>query len=170
MHSSSTARLATPRHVCIAHVASRTHFCGRQFFCLVHQLSWVRVGCACACSPRVSLRSGAIICNSFLWKTIFFCLVHLSSTRGGAVGGSAPRLYQETDQIWSGCIPFVFLAKFPLLSRPLVFPIPATACMAVRESRPPKPHPLRSCTGRRAIRFLGSVSARLLASIRVLPR
>jgi hypothetical protein len=53
---------------------------------------------------------------------------------------------------------------------PLVFPIPATVCMDVRESRPPKPRPLRSCTGRRAIRFLGSVSARLLASIHVPPR
>ncbi|KAK1606289.1 hypothetical protein QYE76_029962 [Lolium multiflorum] len=38
------------------------------------------------------------------------------------------------------------------------------------ESRPPKLRPLRSCTGRRAIRFLGSVSARLLAAVRLLPR
>jgi hypothetical protein len=35
--------------------------------------------------------------------------------------------------------------------------------MAVRESRPLKPRPLRSCTGRQAIRFLRGVSARLLA-------
>jgi hypothetical protein len=52
----------------------------------------------------------------------------------------------------------------------LVLPIPATACIAVRESRPPKPCLLRSWTGRRAIRFLGSVSARPLASVQVLPR
>jgi hypothetical protein len=32
-----------------------------------------------------------------------------------------------------------------------------------------KPRPLRSCIGRHAIRFLGSVSSRLLASVRVLP-
>ncbi|KAK1630411.1 hypothetical protein QYE76_004726 [Lolium multiflorum] len=51
-----------------------------------------------------------------------------------------------------------------------IFPIPAIACTAVRESRPPKLRPLRSCTGRRAIRFLGSVSARLLAAVRLLPR
>ncbi|KAK1692360.1 hypothetical protein QYE76_009057, partial [Lolium multiflorum] len=51
-----------------------------------------------------------------------------------------------------------------------IFPITATACTAVRESRPPKLRPLRSCTGRRAIRFLGSVSARLLAAVRALLR
>ncbi|KAK1616668.1 hypothetical protein QYE76_022185 [Lolium multiflorum] len=55
-------------------------------------------------------------------------------------------------------------------SDPGLFPIPATACTAVRESRPPKLRPLRSCTGRRAIRFLGSVSARLLATVRALLR
>ncbi|KAK1694102.1 hypothetical protein QYE76_010799 [Lolium multiflorum] len=60
--------------------------------------------------------------------------------------------------------------KFLLLRYSLVFPIPATACTAVRESRPPKLRPLRSCTGRRAIRFLGSVSARLLATVRALLR
>ncbi|KAK1698076.1 hypothetical protein QYE76_014773 [Lolium multiflorum] len=48
------------------------------------------------------------------------------------------------------------------------FPIQATACTTVRESRPPKPHPLRSCTERRAIRFLGSVSARLLVAVHAL--
>lgn len=36
-------------------------------------------------------------------------------------------------------------------------PIPSTTCMAVRESRSPEPRLLRSCTKRRAIRFLGSV-------------
>jgi hypothetical protein len=65
--------------------------------------------------------------------------VFMSSTCGGAVGGSSPRLYQETDQIWNGHIPSVSLAKFPLLRRPLVFPIPVTARTAVRESRPLKP-------------------------------
>ncbi|KAK1670409.1 hypothetical protein QYE76_058568 [Lolium multiflorum] len=62
------------------------------------------------------------------------------------------------------------MERFLLLRYSLVFPIPATACTAVRESRPPKLRPLRSCTGRRAIRFLGSVSARLLATVRALLR
>ncbi|KAK1603892.1 hypothetical protein QYE76_027565 [Lolium multiflorum] len=61
-------------------------------------------------------------------------------------------------------------ARFLLLRYSLVFPIPASACTAVRESRPPKLRPLRSYTGRRAIRFLGSVSARLLAVVRLLLR
>jgi hypothetical protein len=43
-------------------------------------------------------------------------------TRGGAVGGSAPRLYQETDQIWNESVPSVSLAKFPLLSLLSSFP------------------------------------------------
>jgi hypothetical protein len=109
----------------------------------VHQLSCVHVERVCACSPRVPV--------FYAWR----CGRRLCS-----------RLYQETDQIWSGCVPSVSLTKFLLLRRPLVFPIPATACTAVRDSMPPKPYPLRSCTRRRAIRFLGSVSARLLASRR----
>ncbi|KAK1620517.1 hypothetical protein QYE76_026034 [Lolium multiflorum] len=80
------------------------------------------------------------------------------------------RLYKETDQIWKTELLDLSLAKFLLLSYSLVFPIPATACTAVRESGPPKLRPLRSCTGRRAIRFLGSVSARLLAVVRLLHR
>jgi hypothetical protein len=47
----------------------------------------------------------------------------------------------------------------------LVFPIPASACTAIRESRPLKPRLYRSCTGRQAIRFLESVSAWLLADV-----
>ncbi|KAK1629228.1 hypothetical protein QYE76_003543 [Lolium multiflorum] len=69
-----------------------------------------------------------------------------------------------------GCKPIGCKWVFKKKLRADVFPIPATACTAVRESRPPKPRPLRSCTGRRAIRFLGSVSARLLASVRALLR
>jgi hypothetical protein len=43
--------------------------------------------------------------------------------------------------------------------------------MAFWKSRPPKPHPLRSCNGIRwAIKLLGSVSARLLAVACVLLR
>ncbi|KAK1616687.1 hypothetical protein QYE76_022204 [Lolium multiflorum] len=69
-----------------------------------------------------------------------------------------------------GCKPVGCKWVFKKKLRADVFPIPATACTAVRESRPPKPRPLRSCTGRRAIRFLGSVSARLLAAVRALLR
>ncbi|KAK1678392.1 hypothetical protein QYE76_039240 [Lolium multiflorum] len=66
-----------------------------------------------------------------------------------------------------GCKPVGCKWVFKKKLRADVFPIPATACTAVRESRPPKLRSLRSCTGRRAIRFLGSVSARLLAAVRV---
>ncbi|KAK1650383.1 hypothetical protein QYE76_068188 [Lolium multiflorum] len=69
-----------------------------------------------------------------------------------------------------GCKPVGCKWVFKKKLRADVFPIPATACTAVRESRPPKLRPLRSCTGRRAIRFLGSVSARLLATVRALLR
>ncbi|KAK1612817.1 hypothetical protein QYE76_036490 [Lolium multiflorum] len=66
-----------------------------------------------------------------------------------------------------GCKPVGCKWVFKKKLRADVFPIPASACTAVRESRPPKLRPLRSCTGRRAIRFLGSASARLLAAVRV---
>ncbi|KAK1663012.1 hypothetical protein QYE76_051171 [Lolium multiflorum] len=69
-----------------------------------------------------------------------------------------------------GCKPVGCKWVFKKKLRADVFPIPASACTAVRESRPPKLRPLRSCTGRRAIRFLGSVSARLLAAVRALLR
>ncbi|KAK1681343.1 hypothetical protein QYE76_042191 [Lolium multiflorum] len=69
-----------------------------------------------------------------------------------------------------GCKPVGCKWVFKKKLRADVLPIPATACTAVRESRPPKLRPLRSCTGRRAIRFLGSVSARLLATVRALLR
>ena len=56
-------------------------------------------------------------------------------------------------------------------------PILSTACMTIRGSRPPEPRPLRSCTGRRAIRFLGSFLVWLLPVhlhpcplVRLLPR
>jgi hypothetical protein len=69
------ARLAMPR---IAHMRSvafrelslKLILRKTKIFCLVHQLSWVH-------ARRVSL----------------------SFTRGGSVGASAPRLYQETYQI-----------------------------------------------------------------------
>ncbi|KAK1643805.1 hypothetical protein QYE76_061610 [Lolium multiflorum] len=69
-----------------------------------------------------------------------------------------------------GCKPVGCKWVFNKKLRADVFLIPVTACTTVRESRPPKPRPLRSCTGRRAIRFLGSISARLLAAVRVLLR
>ena len=88
-------------------------------------------------------------------------------TRGVSICGSSPWLFKatrdRTDPEDSTHLSVSLASPVPLLRCSLVFPIPATACTAVRESRPPKPRPLRSYTGRRAIRFLGSVSARLLA-------
>ncbi|KAK1642140.1 hypothetical protein QYE76_059945 [Lolium multiflorum] len=77
-------------------------------------------------------------------------------------GGSPPRLYKETDQIWKTVLLDLSLVKFLLPRYCLVFPIPAIACTAIRESRPPKPRPLRSCTGRRAIGFWERLGATLL--------
>jgi hypothetical protein len=37
-----------------------------------------------------------------------------------------------------------------------------TSCMAIRETRPMKPHLMRSCSRRKARRFLGGASVRLL--------
>ncbi|KAK1646000.1 hypothetical protein QYE76_063805 [Lolium multiflorum] len=85
--------------------------------------------------------------------------------------GCKPAIPRDGSDLETYTLQFISLTKkFLLLRYSLVFPIPATACTAVRESRPPKLRPLRSCTGRRAIRFLGSVSARLLATVRVLLR
>lgn len=47
--------------------------------------------------------------------------------------------------------------------------IPTTMCTIMRERRHSKPGPLRTCTWWRAIRFLGSVSAWLLAQVRLHP-
>ncbi|KAK1608899.1 hypothetical protein QYE76_032572 [Lolium multiflorum] len=85
--------------------------------------------------------------------------------------GCKPAIPRDGSDLESNTLQFISLTKkFLLLRYSLVFPIPAAACTAVRESRPPKLRPLRSCTGRRAIRFLGSVSARLLATVRALLR
>jgi hypothetical protein len=149
-HSSSSAR--PPRHAshtrtrCVAWIEFETHFCRRQLFFLVHQLSLVRVECVCACSPRVP--------GFYAWR----CGRRLCSQ---TILGDQP----DPERAF-----LLSLSRSSFCCCPLVFPIPATACRAIRESRPPKPRPLRSCTERHAIRFLGSVSAWLLASVHVLPR
>jgi hypothetical protein len=53
-----------------------------------------------------------------------------------------------------GCDQFLFCAA--------LFPIPMTSCMAIRETSPMKPHPMRSCARRQARMFLGGVSVWLL--------
>ena len=70
-----------------------------------------------------------------------------------------PKLYMRTEQMdpelttHHSLLSCHSLGHFVVLL--LDFSIPATVCIAVRERRPPRPHPLRSCTERGLIKFLG---------------
>jgi hypothetical protein len=131
--------LASPCHATHAscfvnRIRVRNSFLWKTNFCLVYQLSWVCVGHAWgmfAVCPRLS------------------CVAVRSE----------PRLpcYTRRHNAWFLSVSLT--TKFPLLRRPLDFPVLTTACTAIRKSRHLKPRPSRSYTGRRAIRFLGSVFA-----------
>jgi hypothetical protein len=113
--------------------------------------------------------------NSFLWKTNFLlgvltelgtcrayvcmltvcpCLLRVAVRSTALLPG-----YTKRPTRSRACAFHLSLSRSSICCRcSLVFPVPATAFTAVQESKPPKPCPLRSCTGRRTIMFLGSVS------------